>query len=139
MARLGARICYAPGNHDAFFRELCCDLDGIEIANEFVHQLAGQRRLLIVHGDQFDKVGLCAQWLSVLGGWSYDALLHINRALNVLGRWNGCRNQQYTRHLKYRIKRAVSFISDFERVVITYARESGCDGVVCGHIHTPRV
>ena len=139
MVQFGSRIYYAPGNHDAFLRAFPCDLDGIEIADEFVHELAGRRRFLVIHGDQFDKVELCAQWLSVLGGWAYEALLHLNRGLNSLRRLVGWADRHYTGRLKQRVKRAINFISDFERLLIDYATQSGCDGVVCGHIHTPMV
>jgi UDP-2,3-diacylglucosamine pyrophosphatase LpxH len=40
-----------------------------------------------------------------------------------------------SRYLKLRVKRAVSFISDFERALAREARRRGVDGVVCGHIH----
>ena len=38
-------------------------------------------------------------------------------------------------YLKFKVKKAVNFISDFERAVALEARRRGFDGVVCGHIH----
>ena len=40
-----------------------------------------------------------------------------------------------SRYLKLKVKRAVSFIGDFETAVIREAKRRGVDGVVCGHIH----
>ena len=37
--------------------------------------------------------------------------------------------------MKLKVKRAVSFIGDFEQAVVREARMRGVDGVVCGHIH----
>ncbi len=37
------------------------------------------------------------------------------------------------------MKNAVSFIGDFERVLLREARRRGYDGVVCGHIHKPEI
>ena len=34
-----------------------------------------------------------------------------------------------------KVKRAVSYVSDFETAVAREARARGVDGVVCGHIH----
>lgn len=34
-------------------------------------------------------------------------------------------------------KSAVSYISDFEKVLVEFARVRKCDGVICGHIHHP--
>jgi hypothetical protein len=38
-------------------------------------------------------------------------------------------------YLKLKVKRAVSYVSDFESAVAREARKRGADGVVCGHIH----
>jgi hypothetical protein len=40
-----------------------------------------------------------------------------------------------SRYLKLKVKRAVSYVSDFEVAVAREARKRGADGVVCGHIH----
>jgi UDP-2,3-diacylglucosamine pyrophosphatase LpxH len=40
-------------------------------------------------------------------------------------------------YLKNRVKRAVEFISHFEDAVVREARSRDCQGVICGHIHTP--
>ena len=39
--------------------------------------------------------------------------------------------------VKEYIKSAVSYISDFEKVLGEFARVRKCDGVICGHIHHP--
>ena len=36
---------------------------------------------------------------------------------------------------KQKVKRAVSYVSDFEGAVAHHCRRQGFDGVVCGHIH----
>ena len=40
-----------------------------------------------------------------------------------------------SKYLKLKVKRAVSYVSDFEVAVAREARRRGVDGVVCGHIH----
>ena len=37
--------------------------------------------------------------------------------------------------MKHKVKKAVNYVSDFERAVAAEARRRGFDGVVCGHIH----
>jgi hypothetical protein len=39
--------------------------------------------------------------------------------------------------VKRSVKHLVRYISDFERRLADHARSLGCDGVICGHIHTP--
>ena len=36
---------------------------------------------------------------------------------------------------KVKVKKAVKFISHFQKIVVEEARRSGVDGVICGHIH----
>ena len=39
------------------------------------------------------------------------------------------------KYLKFKVKRAVNFIGDFENAVAKEAKRRGAQGVVCGHIH----
>ena len=56
-ARKGCRVIYVPGNHDELFRNYTdLHLGGIEILAEAIHETADGRRLLVLHGDQFDAV-----------------------------------------------------------------------------------
>lgn len=110
-------------------------LGDISIVEDCVHVTADGRRLLVTHGDLFDSVMRHARWLAHLGSWLYDGLLRINRWLNALRRRLGLPYWSMSQYVKHRVKNAVNFISDFERVMIEEARRRGCDGVVCGHIH----
>jgi UDP-2,3-diacylglucosamine pyrophosphatase LpxH len=40
-----------------------------------------------------------------------------------------------SKYLKGKVKRAVSYVGDFENAVAREARKRGVQGVVCGHIH----
>ena len=40
-------------------------------------------------------------------------------------------------YLKLKVKKAVEFVSRFEDAVVREAHQRNCDGVICGHIHTP--
>jgi len=37
--------------------------------------------------------------------------------------------------LKFKVKNAVKFISEFEKLVGNYAKQHKGDGIICGHIH----
>ncbi|WP_425617480.1 UDP-2,3-diacylglucosamine diphosphatase [Anatilimnocola sp. NA78] len=137
LAGRGVQIRYTPGNHDAFLRPFINDFGFVEIADEFVHETIDGQRLLVLHGDQFDTVEIRAQWLSVLGSFAYDSLLFAANIANRLQRWAGCEPSDWTGNLKRRVKQAVRFVSNFEERLARHARETGCDGIVCGHVHTP--
>ena len=135
-AKNGTRVIYIPGNHDAHIREFCGSAFGnLEIHREYVHATADGRRLLVMHGDEFDTVVKCSPWLARLGARAYDFLLRMNRYVNALRRLFGYPYWSLASYLKHRVKNAVQYISSFERAVAHAARRRRVDGVVCGHIH----
>ncbi|NKI95445.1 UDP-2,3-diacylglucosamine diphosphatase [Rhizobacter sp. SG703] len=135
-ARKGTRVVFVPGNHDEFARRYVGhEFGGIEVAEEWVHETADGRRLWILHGDLFDGVIQCAKWLAHVGDTLYEFTLKLNRHLNSLRARMGLPYWSLSKYLKLKVKRAVSFIGDFENAVAREARRRGMHGVVCGHIH----
>ena len=139
-AQKGTRIIYLPGNHDEFARDYIGMRFGrIEVQQETIHVTADGRKLLVLHGDEFDGVIHHAQWISVLGAQVYRVLMKINRALNGIRRLLGLPYWSLSAYLKYQTKRAVHYISDFEETMVKLARSKNADGIVCGHIHYPEI
>ncbi len=135
-ARKGTRVIYVPGNHDEFARSyLGHNFGGIDVAEEWIHTTADGRRLWVTHGDFFDGVVQCAKWLALVGDWAYTLTLRLNVQFNRLRARLGLPYWSLSNYLKQRVKRAVSYISDFESALAREARIRGMDGVVCGHIH----
>ncbi len=135
-ARKGTRVIFIPGNHDEFARKyLAHNFGGIEVEDEWVHTLADGRRLWVTHGDHFDGVIQCAKWLAYVGDWAYELTLKFNRHFNSLRARLGLPYWSLSKYLKQKVKRAVSYVSDFEEAVAREARQRGLQGVVCGHIH----
>lgn len=135
-SRKGARIVYVPGNHDEVLRGYFgTHFGGIEVVNRTIHETADGRKLLIIHGDEFDVVVRYAKWLAMLGDWAYVTALAANTYFNVIRRKLGFPYWSLSAYLKARVKNAVNFIGEFENALIAEARRSGVDGVVCGHIH----
>ena len=140
QAKHGTRVVYVPGNHDEAFRDYTgLNFGGIEIAPEVVHMTADGRRLLVLHGDEFDGVVLYAKWLAFLGDHAYTLLLKLNHLVNFARRQLGLPYWSLSKHIKKRVKNAVQFVSSFEQAVAHAAHERGADGVVCGHIHCAEV
>ena len=135
-ARKGTRVIYVPGNHDEILRDyLGLHFGGVEVAREAVHVTASGRRLLVIHGDQFDGIVQHAKWLALLGDWAYDWAIIVNHWFNIARRRLNLGYWSLSAYLKYRVKKAVAFIGAFEEAVATEARRRGADGVICGHIH----
>jgi UDP-2,3-diacylglucosamine pyrophosphatase LpxH len=91
----------------------------------------------VVHGDGFDSVSTNHKWLAWLGAVGYDTLLMVNRHYNRFRAWRGKEHFSLSKRVKARVKSAVSFVDNYEQQLQQFARRRGCDGIICGHIHTP--
>ncbi len=139
-ARKGTRVVYIPGNHDEILRRfLEINIGQIEVLPEAMHVTADDRRLLVLHGDEFDGVVRYARWLAFLGDHAYTFALSLNHWFNVGRRRLGYPYWSLSAYLKDKVKNAVEFISRFENAVADEARRRGVDGVVCGHIHKAEI
>lgn len=139
-ARRGTQIVYIPGNHDEMFRQFTgLDFGKVQIRRKAIHETADGRRLLVLHGDEFDAIMLSHRWLAHVGDYAYESLMALNRWVNAIRRRFGMPYWSLSKHAKHKVKNAVEFISKFEEIVAEEAGKRGVDGVVCGHIHTAEI
>jgi len=139
-ARKGTRVTFIPGNHDELGRQFVgLDFGDIAIREDAVHTLVDGRRLWVVHGDFADGVMQHARWLAYVGDSLYSFVLWLNHHFNSVRARFGFSYWSLSQYLKHRVKNAVSFITDFEHVLLREARRRGFDGVVCGHIHKAEI
>jgi UDP-2,3-diacylglucosamine pyrophosphatase LpxH len=137
-ARKGTKLFYIPGNHDENFRNfLNLRFGRVAILNDAVHLGANGKRYLVLHGDKFDGVIRYTPWLARLGDAAYEGSMKLNSLVNHIRRLFKLPYWSLSAYLKYRIKKAVEFISRFENAIVREAKARGCSGVICGHIHSP--
>jgi UDP-2,3-diacylglucosamine pyrophosphatase LpxH len=137
MEKKDTEVVYLRGNHDDVLASfLPLDFENLRIVEEHVHEGPTGKRYLVLHGDVFDVVTKNFVFLAHLGDWGYRALLGINRFYNVWRSWRGLKYWSLSRAIKARVKKAVNHVSNFEEHIARLARERGCVGVMCGHIHT---
>ncbi len=135
-ARKGSEIIYVPGNHDEGLRRYVgTHFGGIEVRPTDIYEAVNGDKYLVLHGDSFDNVMLYARWLARIGDHAYDLVLRLNTVFNGLRRLMGLRYWSLSSFLKIKVKNAVQFISEFERVLAQEAQKAGVQGVICGHIH----
>ncbi|HVP35159.1 MAG TPA: UDP-2,3-diacylglucosamine diphosphatase [Steroidobacteraceae bacterium] len=134
--RAGTRLVYIPGNHDESLGVFAEMLQGqFEVHREWVHRTARGERLLVLHGDQFDRIVSCSPWLTRLGDALYEVSVRLSDGVNNLRRALGKAYWPLAERLKLSIPTSVRYIEKFEQVAAGHARSQGYDGVVCGHIH----
>jgi UDP-2,3-diacylglucosamine pyrophosphatase LpxH len=135
-AARGTRMVVLPGNHDEFLREYLGTYFGeVEFVDRTVHTTALGRTYLVMHGDQFDVVVAHAKWLAHVGDWAYRMALRVNIFINWVRRRLRRPYWSLSAWAKHKVKNAVSVIGRFEEALTLEARDTGVDGVICGHIH----
>jgi UDP-2,3-diacylglucosamine pyrophosphatase LpxH len=131
-------VIYLRGNHDDFLSSyLPMTLDRLRFCEEHIHETPTGKRFLIVHGDCFDAVTTHSPFVAVLGDIGYQALLKINRFYNQFRALRGKEYYSISKAIKAKVKSAVNHISRFEDHLKELADKRGCQGIICGHIHTP--
>jgi UDP-2,3-diacylglucosamine pyrophosphatase LpxH len=136
-ARHGTKLIYITGNHDEFLRffEIPLTFGDIRISNEEIHTTVCGDKYLIIHGDKFDGILNNMSWVSHLGSFLYDIVLWCSDKLIRIRHRMGLSYWSLSHTIKYRVKEAVKYMTNFEIALATEARRRGVKGVVCGHIH----
>ena len=130
------KVIYLRGNHDDVLRKFMpIHFDGFRIVEDYT-LLANGRKYLVLHGDVFDRITSKYAMIAHLGDIGYQLLLGINRLYNRYRSWKGKRYYSLSKLVKRKVKKAVNFIGKFESSLVGLAKHHGCDGVICGHIHT---
>lgn len=140
LAKHGTQVHYVVGNHDEFLLHYVGQEFGeLRLVREVIHETADGRRVLVIHGDQFDLVARAAPILYWLGDISYALLLRLNVLVNAVRSVGRRPHWSLSMWAKQRAKHMVNFLNEFEHLVARYAAEKGCQAVICGHTHTPVV
>ena len=132
-------VYYITGNHDEMLRKFTdFSIGSFHLRNELVLDLDGKKTWFF-HGDLVDVSMRYSKTLAKIGGKSYDMLVLANRAINYLFSNEEANKIKFSQHVKQSVKRAIKFISDYEKVAIEIAEAKNYDAVVCGHIHQPKI
>jgi UDP-2,3-diacylglucosamine pyrophosphatase LpxH len=130
----GCQVRLIPGNHDAFLRKTnSLELGNVALEDSFIHETANGKKLLVIHGDQFDST-VKSFALAFAGTWFYELLTIIRLARQ---RRKGAPPTQKRGGIKNKFKKLVSALGNWEAKLVLAAQTEGCDGVICGHIHRP--
>ena len=139
MLSNGTRVVYITGNHDEALRRYSdLQMGNLQLTDKLVLDLDG-KKTWIFHGDVFDATTKgSAKIIAKLGGHGYDMLIMVNSAINFVLRLLGREKMSLSKRVKNSVKKAVSWIGNFEHTAAELAIEKGYDYVICGHIHQPQ-
>jgi UDP-2,3-diacylglucosamine pyrophosphatase LpxH len=135
----GTKVYYITGNHDEALRRYTdLEMGGFTLTDKVVLDLDG-KKTWIFHGDIFDATTKgSAKIIAKLGGHGYDLLIMLNSAINWALKIMGKEKMSFSKKVKNSVKKAVSWIGNFEQTAAELAIEQGYDYVICGHIHQPQ-
>ena len=139
LAAKGTKVYYLTGNHDEKLRRFSdTKMGNIQILDKLILNLDGKKAWFF-HGDVFDASIQHTKWIAKLGGWGYDFLIILNSFINWCLVSLGRPKYSLSKKIKNSVKKAVSFITDFEETAAELAIENQFDYVICGHIHQPQM
>ena len=140
MMEAGTLVYYITGNHDEALRKYSGTRVGnLLLDDKLVLELDG-KKTWIFHGDVFDSTTKgSAKIVAKLGGHGYDFLIWLNHWTNQILSFFGKEKMSFSKKIKNSVKKAVSWIADFELTAAELAIDKGFDFVVCGHIHQPQM
>lgn len=140
LSREGTKVTYIPGNHDEMSRDYIGQrFAGIPVMDQIVHKTADGKRMLVMHGDQFDVVMRGAKWLAKLGSMAYGFAICVNWVFNTVRRAMGLTYWSLSSYLKQKVKDVVKDVNDYELLLAEEARQHKCEGIICGHIHRAEI
>lgn len=145
----GAKIIYLTGNHDEevrylspIRRALFAERLKIRVSNFAIHKTADKRRLIVMHGDQFDNILLRGR----ISRWSAAFYEMMGTLFGLYGRAPKVRVDGRLRPFslaKALVKRSgkttLKLLNNFERASSRLVRSKKADGIICGHTHMPKL
>ena len=115
-AKRGTRVVYIPGNHDEMFRQFTgMSFGGVEIRRKAIHETADGRKLLVLHGDEFDTIMLAHRWLAFVGDAAYTMLMRLNVAVNAVRQRMGLPYWSLSKMAKHKVKNCLLYTSPSPR------------------------
>lgn len=140
LSESGTNVIWIKGNHDDFLNMIIPNTLGkIKILDNMIYESANGKSYYVAHGDALDIFITKMKFLAIIGSISYDILLWINRIVNKVRKIFGMKYYSLSKVIKENVKKAVSFISNYENQLIDYTKHINKDGIICGHVHHPDI
>lgn len=140
LSQNGTEIIYIPGNHDEDLKSYWGgQFNNIKVRQRYQHTTQTGKKLLLLHGDDFDGEVCLSRFYAKLGDTLYDFLLFLNRHFNRFRRRFGYHYWSLAAHIKAKVPKAQEAIARYKKAAIKEVKKLGFDGIVCGHIHHPEI
>jgi UDP-2,3-diacylglucosamine pyrophosphatase LpxH len=137
----GVDVYYITGNHDEMLRKFVgFNLGSFSIKNKLLLPLKNGEQAWVFHGDVFDVTMKHSKWLARLGAIGYDTLILLNQLFNFISIHLLKKGKiSLSKKIKNSVKKALTYINDFEQTAADIGIANNYKYVVCGHIHHPQM
>ncbi|RLV59077.1 UDP-2,3-diacylglucosamine diphosphatase [Parashewanella curva] len=140
IAQTQTQVVFIPGNHDELLKSYhYFNFCNIEIQPEYLHTTISGKKLLMLHGDQFDSQVCISRYYAKLGDHLYDFILFLNRSLHAIRKRFGHSYWSLAGYIKRRVSKAQQAIARYKFAAINHAKAQNVDAIFCGHIHQPEL
>ncbi len=143
LASTGTQVHIVPGNHDECFRypgyfsrqsspnilrieQICRPLMRMQTSETFDFTTLSGKRLLVLHGDLFDRISGDRGGITQIGSRIFD-------------RFNWWLPDRLNHGIRGFFKWLLARPDRVEAAIIAEVRRAGYDGVVFGHLHRPQL
>lgn len=115
-------VVWVKGNHDIDAHDIVSHLIGTETCEQYIFD-SGDKKVLIVHGDIFDKFITSHPKITCIADWTYRIIQRLD--------WT----QKIGKFLKRSSKTFLRCTKLVEEKAIKLAEKKDCQIVCCGHTH----
>ncbi len=138
IAQSDTNVVFIPGNHDELLKSYHhMNFANIDIHPFFLHHTIAGKKLLMLHGDQFDSEVCVSRYYAKLGDHLYDFLLFLNRSFHNLRQRFGHSYWSLASYIKRKVPKAQQAVERYQQAAFRHAIQQKVDAIFCGHIHQP--
>jgi UDP-2,3-diacylglucosamine pyrophosphatase LpxH len=132
-------VYFTPGNHDEAIRKFIPVMfDKIYVANYFDF-IINDKKIRVLHGDQFDFVINKFPFLAWLGTWLYDVIIYFNIAFMKIRDILGLPYWSLSKYLKQKAKSSFGVLEKYKEHLSKFCETKDLDYVIYGHLHMPGI
>lgn len=135
----GTQVYYLLGNHDRCLQRWIAEWGELWIGEQRVHRCADGRRLLVIHGDQFDSTQCRFRGMAKASAVLHEQFLGSGRIANRMLAEIGINHSRLATAMTYPFKSVAHSLGQLHARSKQLADLSECQGILFGHTHTPMI
>jgi UDP-2,3-diacylglucosamine pyrophosphatase LpxH len=133
------KVYYILGNHDEAIRKFIpLKFDNITVSNKeyFIYR---DKKIYVIHGDQFDFVINKFPFLAWIGTWLYDFIIYLNIFVSWFREKLGFPYWSISKYLKDKAKSSFGVLEKYKLHLLSFCKSKRINIIIFGHLHMPQL